>query len=76
MLQQNVAPDDCLGLEVNISIEGEQVGVLGASLLSLVADRQLHDLVAQQVVHVHDLRPPSEGGGEYMPRCVYIDRTV
>ena len=61
VLQQNVAPDNRLWLEVNISIEGEQVGVLGASLLSLVADRQLHDLVAQQVVHVHDLRPPAEG---------------
>ena len=72
MLQQNVAPDDRLRLEVNISIEGEQVGVLGASLLPLVADRQLHDLVAEQVVHVHDLRPPKEEGGEYMPRCLKV----
>ena len=30
----------------------------GGHLLSLVADGQLHDLVAEQVVHVHDLGPP------------------
>ena len=49
--------DDGLGLEVNVPVQGQQVGVLRDDLLALVRDGQLHQLEAQQVVHVHALRP-------------------
>ena len=58
LLQHVNQADGRLWLEVNVPIQGEQVGVLRHHLLPLVADGQLHQLVAEQVVHVHDLRPP------------------
>ena len=58
LLQHVNQADGRLRLEVNVPVQGEQVGVLCHHLLPLVADGQLHQLVAEQVVHVHDLRPP------------------
>lgn len=49
---------DSIGLEVNITVKGEQVGVLRQDLLPVNRDGQLHQLMAEQVVHVHALRPP------------------
>ena len=50
--------DDSLGLEVHIAIQGQQEGVLRPCLLAHAGQVLLvHQLVAQEVVHVHDLGP-------------------
>ena len=48
---------DCVGLEVDVAVEGEQETVLRHDGLSLDRDGQLHEAVAEEVVHVHALRP-------------------
>ena len=57
LLHQINQPGDGLWLEINVSVQGEQVGVLGHDLLPLVGDGQLHELEAEEIVHVHALGP-------------------
>ena len=44
-------------LEVDVAVQGEDVCVLGKDLLAVDADGELHEPVAEKVVHVHALRP-------------------
>ena len=44
-------------LEVDVAVQGEQVGVLGEHGLPVHGDGELHEPVAEEVVHVHALRP-------------------
>ena len=48
---------DSRWLEVDVSVKGEQVRVLRQDLLAVHRNGQLHELVTQQVVHVHALGP-------------------
>ena len=45
-----------LGLEVHVTVQGQQEGVLGSRPLSRVVDPLAQQLVRQEVVHVHHLR--------------------
>ena len=48
---------DGRGLEVDVSVQGEDVGVLGQHFLAIHGNGQLHKTMSKQVVHVHALRP-------------------
>lgn len=43
-------------LEVDVSVKSQQIRVLGDNLLPFHGDRQLHQTMSEQVVHVHHLR--------------------
>lgn len=48
---------DSTWIEIDISVQSEQIGVLRHYVLAINRDRQFHQPVSEQVVHVHDLRP-------------------
>jgi len=49
---------DGVRLEVDVAVERQQERVFGDGFLALDGNRQLHQPVSEQVVHVHDLAPP------------------
>jgi len=46
---------DGVGHEINVAIEGQQLGILSDDGLAINRNGQFHELIAQQVVHEHDL---------------------
>ena len=52
--QVNEELDD-VGHEINVAIEGQQLGILSDDGLAINRNGQFHELIAQQVVHEHDL---------------------
>ena len=57
LLHQVNQKGDGWGLEVDVTIKGEEVSVLGKHLLPFLANWLFRKLESQQVVHVHDLGP-------------------
>lgn len=45
------------GIEIDIAVQSQKVGILGHDILTINRDWQFHQTVPQKVVHVHDLRP-------------------
>lgn len=67
-----------VGGEVNVSVQRQQEGVLGNHLLPVHRDGLVHELEAQEVVHVHHLREDTlsenlEGGGDDTEERVDMD---
>ena len=42
-------------LEIDISVESEKIRVFSHNLFAVNSDGQLHQTVAEEIVHVHDL---------------------
>lgn len=62
---------DGVGREVDVAVQRQQVRVVGDGRLALDRDVQVHQFVAQQVVHVHALIAPEVRFTGFGSTCFY-----